>query len=69
MKIGDVCKLLDISRATLRRWEKVGLIHFERRTLGSRIIEEAMIPQIQKIIKERNKANDEVWKKGGNRRK
>jgi len=55
MLIKEACKLLDVSPATLRKWEKAGLIHFKRRALGWRIIGEEMIPQIQQIIKERNR--------------
>jgi len=53
MRIGDACRLLGVAPDTLRRWEREGLIHFERTVLGDRIFREEMIPQIKQIIKQR----------------
>jgi len=55
MKISEACRLLGIVPDTLRRWEKMGLIHFARSPLGDRIFKDEMIPQVQQIIKERNR--------------
>ena len=61
MKMSDACKLLGITSDTLRNWDKMGLIHFDRTPLGDRIFREEMIPQIQQLIKERNRGK----KRGG----
>jgi excisionase family DNA binding protein len=55
MKMNEACKVLGVAPDTLRRWEKEGLIHFERTPLGYRIFKEEMIPQLQQIIKERTR--------------
>lgn len=50
MKINDIEKLLDISRANIRFYEKEGLISPERKSNGYREYSDADIAQLKRII-------------------
>lgn len=54
-KTKDICNIFDISRATLFRWEKEGLISGVGRDWRNwRLYTERTISQIKKIIRKRN---------------
>ena len=54
-KTKDICDLFDISKATLFRWEKEGLITSTGRDWRNwRVYSEKTIEEIKRIIKKRN---------------
>jgi DNA-binding transcriptional MerR regulator len=54
-KTNDICTRFDISRATLFRWESVGLLNgVERDWRGWRLYSESNVKAIEKIMKSKN---------------
>jgi DNA-binding transcriptional MerR regulator len=54
LKTKDICKLYDISRSTLFRWESEGLITgVERDWRGWRLYHKANLKEIERIIKQK----------------
>jgi DNA-binding transcriptional MerR regulator len=54
-KTKDVCNIFDISRATLFRWEKEGLISgISRDWRNWRLYSDRAISEIKKIMRQRN---------------
>lgn len=55
LKTRDICKLFDISKATLFRWEKDGLIsNVGRDWRNWRLYSERNMKEIRKIMQNRN---------------
>jgi DNA-binding transcriptional MerR regulator len=58
-KTRDICRLFDISKATLFRWEKEGLISSVGRDWRNwRIYSDRTVGEIKQIIKKRNQYRD-----------
>ena len=60
-KTCEICSRFDISRDTLFRWEREGLLNnIERDWRGWRVYTEANIKNIEKIIKNRTTFREEL---------